>query len=65
LLVLHMTIGVERLATLFRCAGGVVKSQRKIIIVADEPGAEPREYSMPRGVHVNVRKASASAPASR
>jgi DNA-directed RNA polymerase subunit beta' len=36
--------------------GGVVKSQRKIIIVPDEPGAEPREYSLPRGVHVNVQE---------
>src|SRR4029079_11381321 len=35
--------------------GGVVKGQRKIIIVPDEPGAEPREYSLPRGVHVKVQ----------
>jgi len=25
------------------------------MIVPDEPGAEPREYSLPRGVHVNVQ----------
>ena len=31
--------------------GGVVKGQRKIIIVPDEPGAEEREYALPRGVH--------------
>jgi len=36
--------------------GGIVKGQRKIIIVPDEPGAEPREYSLPRGVHVNVQE---------
>jgi DNA-directed RNA polymerase subunit beta' len=36
--------------------GGVVKGQRKIIIVPDEPGAEPREYALPRGVHVNVQE---------
>jgi DNA-directed RNA polymerase subunit beta' len=35
--------------------GGIVKGQRKIMIVPDEPGAEPREYSLPRGVHVNVQ----------
>ena len=35
--------------------GGIVKGQRKIIIVPDE-GAEPREYSLPRGVHVNVQE---------
>ena len=35
--------------------GGIVKGMRKIIIVPDEPGAEPREYSLPRGVHVNVQ----------
>jgi hypothetical protein len=29
--------------------GGIVKGQRKIIIVPDEPGAEPREYALPRG----------------
>ena len=33
--------------------GGIVKGLRKIIIVPDE--AEPREYSLPRGVHVNVQ----------
>ncbi len=36
--------------------GGVVKGQRKIMIVADDPNAEPREYSIPRGVHVNVQE---------
>jgi DNA-directed RNA polymerase subunit beta' len=36
--------------------GAVVKGQRKIMIVPDEPGAEPREYSLPRGVHVNVQE---------
>jgi DNA-directed RNA polymerase subunit beta' len=36
--------------------GPVVKGQRKIMIVPDEPGAEPREYSLPRGVHVNVQE---------
>jgi DNA-directed RNA polymerase subunit beta' len=35
--------------------GGVVKGQRKILVVPDEPGADPREYSLPRGVHVNVQ----------
>ncbi|MGE4226610.1 MAG: DNA-directed RNA polymerase subunit beta', partial [Vicinamibacterales bacterium] len=35
--------------------GGVVKGQRKILIVPDEGGGEPREYSIPRGVHVNVQ----------
>ena len=35
---------------------GIVKGQRKIIIVPDEPGAEPREYALPRGVHVNVQE---------
>jgi DNA-directed RNA polymerase subunit beta' len=36
--------------------GAVVKGQRKIMIVPDEPGAEPREYALPRGVHVNVQE---------
>ena len=36
--------------------GGVVKGQRKILIVPDDPNAEPREYSIPRGVHVNVQE---------
>ncbi len=36
--------------------GGIVKGQRKIIITPDEPGAEPREYALPRGVHVNVQE---------
>jgi DNA-directed RNA polymerase subunit beta' len=35
--------------------GSVVKGMRKIMIVPDESGAEPREYSLPRGVHVNVQ----------
>ncbi|MGE5360179.1 MAG: DNA-directed RNA polymerase subunit beta', partial [Bacteroidales bacterium] len=36
--------------------GGIVKGQRKILIVPDEPGAEQREYALPRGVHVNVQE---------
>jgi DNA-directed RNA polymerase subunit beta' len=36
--------------------GGIVKGLRKVYIVPDEPGAEPREYSLPRGVHVNVQE---------
>ena len=36
--------------------GGIVKGQRKIVIVPDEPGAEPREYALPRGVHINVQE---------
>ena len=36
--------------------GGIVKGLRKIVIVPDEPGADPREYSLPRGVHVNVQE---------
>src|SRR5213082_2712691 len=36
--------------------GGIVKGQRKIIIIPDEPGGEPREYALPRGVHVNVQE---------
>ncbi len=36
--------------------GGVVKGQRKILIVPDEGAGEPREYSIPRGVHVNVQE---------
>jgi DNA-directed RNA polymerase subunit beta' len=36
--------------------GAIVKGQRKIMIVPDEPGAEPREYALPRGVHVNVQE---------
>src|SRR3954465_7478292 len=35
--------------------GGIGKGQRKIIIVPEE-GGEPREYSLPRGVHVNVQE---------
>src|SRR5690606_685701 len=30
--------------------GGIVKGQRKIMIVPED-GGEPREYSLPRGVH--------------
>jgi DNA-directed RNA polymerase subunit beta' len=33
---------------------GIVKGLRKIEVVADD-GAAPREYSLPRGVHVNVQ----------
>ncbi len=35
--------------------GGIVKGMRKIIVVPDDAG-EPREYSLPRGVHVNVQE---------
>jgi DNA-directed RNA polymerase subunit beta' len=35
--------------------GGIVKGTRKILVVPDE-GGEPREYSLPRGVHVNVQE---------
>jgi len=35
--------------------GGVVKGLRKILIVPEDTG-EPREYSLPRGVHVNVQE---------
>ena len=35
--------------------GGVVKGQRKMIIVPND-GTEPREYGLPRGVHVNVHE---------
>jgi DNA-directed RNA polymerase subunit beta' len=35
--------------------GGIVKGQRKIIIIPED-GGEPREYSLPRGVHVNVQE---------
>jgi DNA-directed RNA polymerase subunit beta' len=35
--------------------GGIVKGLRKIIVVPDDAG-EPREYSLPRGVHVNVQE---------
>jgi DNA-directed RNA polymerase subunit beta' len=35
--------------------GGVVKGQRKVIIVPDD-GTEPRDYLLPRGVHVNVHE---------
>ena len=36
--------------------GGIVKGQRKVIIVPDEAGAEQPEYLIPRGVHVNVQE---------
>ena len=36
--------------------GGIVKGSRKIIIVADGLDAEPKEYALPRGVHVNVQE---------
>jgi hypothetical protein len=32
--------------------GGIVKGMRKILVVPDD-GGEAREYSLPRGVHVN------------
>ena len=35
--------------------GGVVKGLRKLIIIPDD-NAEPREYGLPRGVHVNVHE---------
>ena len=35
--------------------GGVVKGQRKLIVMPDD-GTEPREYGLPRGVHVNVHE---------
>ena len=35
--------------------GSIVKGMRKVIIVPEEQDAEPREYSLPRGVHVNVQ----------
>ena len=35
--------------------GGIVKGLRKILIVPEEADAEAREYSLPRGVHVNVQ----------
>ncbi|HXE81538.1 MAG TPA: DNA-directed RNA polymerase subunit beta', partial [Vicinamibacterales bacterium] len=34
--------------------GPIVKGQRKIFVVPDD--GEPREYSIPRGVHVNVQE---------
>ena len=36
--------------------GGIVKGSRKIIIVPDGLEAEPKEYALPRGVHVNVQE---------
>jgi len=44
--------------------GGIVKGLRKIIIVPED-GGEPREYSLPRGVPVNVQEGAASARGSR
>ena len=35
--------------------GGIVKGMRKILVVPDD-GADVREYSLPRGVHVNVQE---------
>ena len=35
--------------------GGIVKGHRKIIVVPDDAG-EPREYSLPQGVHINVQE---------
>jgi len=35
--------------------GGIVKGLRKILVVPDE-GSDAREYSLPRGVHVNVQE---------
>ena len=34
---------------------GVVKGMRKIVIVPDEANADPRDYFLPRSVHVNVQ----------
>jgi DNA-directed RNA polymerase subunit beta' len=36
--------------------GGVVKGQRRVLIVPDDTHMEPKEYSIPRGVHVNVQE---------
>ncbi len=36
--------------------GPIVKGMRKIFIVPDEGASEPREYSLPRGVHINVQE---------
>jgi DNA-directed RNA polymerase subunit beta' len=35
--------------------GGIVKGLRKLLVVPDE-GGDAREYSLPRGVHVNVQE---------
>ncbi len=35
--------------------GGVVKGVRKIVIVPEDLNADPREYSLPRSVHLNVQ----------
>jgi DNA-directed RNA polymerase subunit beta' len=35
--------------------GGIVKGLRKILVVPDD-GSDIREYSLPRGVHVNVQE---------
>ena len=34
---------------------GVVKGMRKIVIIPDGTSAEPREYTLPRSVHLNVQ----------
>jgi DNA-directed RNA polymerase subunit beta' len=34
--------------------GGIAKGQRKVIVTADD--GESREYSIPRGVHINVQE---------
>ena len=36
--------------------GGIVKGMRQLIIIPEEARAEQREYSLPRGVHVNVQE---------
>jgi len=35
--------------------GGIVKGMRKILVVPDD-GGDAKEYSLPRGVHVNVQE---------
>jgi len=35
--------------------GGIVKGMRKVLVVPDE-GGDAREYSLPRGVHINVQE---------
>jgi len=41
---------------LVRTSPGRSKGQRKILITPDDPNGESREYSIPRGVHVNVQE---------
>ncbi len=36
--------------------GGIVKGQRRILIEPDDANMEAKEYSIPRGVHVNVQE---------